>query len=373
MSGLRPIPAAPERKQPRLLLGRSVPNRKSSGVRKAPGPARSGWNSRSRPRTPIQPPPGPGSSAPPAPECTYASYTNPQHHQRVFWAGSSNSTPCPPAPCEMYRPIRPRENPWGGSRIVADSALSHGRSPGALSARGTAAAATRTQAHPGGPLLCSTPTRTGGRAVLTPTQGGGNARAASATGADGGAWDAEGRGRGTREEAASAAAGRDRPHVAHDAQSHSPCAPLPQVRAPPSERAPECRVPACITYRPLLRRRHATVGWDEVAGTRKGVTAWETTSQTLLDKALDFSCASRGCTKPLAYKSCKIIAPCKEKPSEMLACAVVPARISHKVDKGRRVMTIECNRAYFTPVRAHARALPRLCSPSCLCCRRGCS
>ena len=115
------------------------------------------------------------------------------------------------------------------------------------------------------------------------------------------------------------------------------------------------------------------MGWDEVAGTRKGVTAWETTSQTLLDKALDFSCASRGCTKPLAYKSCKIIAPCKEKPSEMLACAVVPARISHKVDKGRRVMTIECNRAYFTPVRAHARALPRLCSPSCLCCRRGCS
>ena len=300
-----------------------------------------------------------------------------QTHSTVsVYSGPDRATlaPCPPAPCEMDRPIRPRENPWGGSRIVADSALSHGRSPGALSARGTAAAATRTQAHPGGPLLCSTPTRTGGRAVLTPTQGGGNARAASATGADGGAWDAEGRGRGTREEAASAAAGRGRPHVAHDAQSHSPCAPLPQVRAPPSERAPECRVPACITYRPLLRRRHATVGWDEVAGTRKGVTAWETTSQTLLDKALDFSCASRGCTKPLAYKSCKIIAPCKEKPSEMLACAVVPARISHKVDKGRRVMTIECNRAYFTPVRAHARALPRLCSPSCLCCcRRGCS
>ena len=34
MSGLPPIPAAPERKQPRLLLGRSVPNRKSGGVRK---------------------------------------------------------------------------------------------------------------------------------------------------------------------------------------------------------------------------------------------------------------------------------------------------------------------------------------------------
>ena len=79
MSGLAPIPAAPERKQPRLLLGRPVPNRKSGGVSKAPGPARSGWNSRSRPRTPRPPPPAPGSSAPPAPECTYASYTNPQH------------------------------------------------------------------------------------------------------------------------------------------------------------------------------------------------------------------------------------------------------------------------------------------------------
>ena len=297
MSGLPPIPAAPERKQPRLLLGRPVANRKSGGVRKAPGPARSGWNSRSRPRTPIQPPPGPGSSAPPAPECTYASYTNPQHRQRVFWAGSSNSSTLPtrsvrsgpPNPtereslggvphCRRFRPLS-RQEPWRpfGQR--------YGR---------------RRHAHPSpsrrtASMLATptrTPTRTGGRAVLTPAQGGGNARAASATGADGGAWDAEGRGCGTREEAASAAAGRDRPHVAHDAQSHGPRAPLPPVRAPPSERAPECRVPACITYRPLLRRRHATVGWDEVAGTRKGVTAWETTSQTLLDKALDFSCAS---------------------------------------------------------------------------------
>ena len=38
MSGLPPIPAAPERTQPRLLLGRPVPNRNSGGVRKAPGP-----------------------------------------------------------------------------------------------------------------------------------------------------------------------------------------------------------------------------------------------------------------------------------------------------------------------------------------------
>ena len=130
MSGLPPIPAAPERKQPRLLLGRPVPNRKSGGVRKAPGPARSGWNSRSRPRTPIQPPPGPGSSAPPAPECTYASYTNPQHRQRVFWAGSSNSSTLPtrsvrngpPNPtereslggvphCRRFRPLS-RQEPW---------------------------------------------------------------------------------------------------------------------------------------------------------------------------------------------------------------------------------------------------------------------
>jgi len=134
MSGLPPIPAAPERKQPRLLLGRSVPNRKSSGVRKAPGPARSGWNSRSRPRTPIQPPPGPGSSAPPAPECTYASYTNPQHRQRVFWAGSSNSSTLPtrsvrngpPNPtereslggvphCRRFRPLSRQEPYSGGS------------------------------------------------------------------------------------------------------------------------------------------------------------------------------------------------------------------------------------------------------------------
>ena len=61
--------------------------------------------------------------------------------------------------------------------------------------------------------------------------------------------------------------------------------------------------------------------------------------------------------------------------SQAVAWCVVRFRHGrHKVDKGRRVMTIECNRAYFTPVRAHARALPRLCSPSCLCCcRRGCS
>ena len=192
MSGLPPIPAAPERKQPRLLLGRSVPNRKSSGVRKAPGPARSGWNSRSRPRTPIQPPPGPGSSAPPAPECTYASYTNPQHRQRVFWAGSSNSNTLPTRSVRNVSPNPTERESLGGSRIVvciarlaggarnvANSALSHGRAlaPFRPEVR-PPPPRVPDRARPGGPLLCSTPTRTGSRAVFTPTRGGGNARAA---------------------------------------------------------------------------------------------------------------------------------------------------------------------------------------------------
>ena len=336
MSGLAPIPAAPERKQPRLLLGRPVPNRKSGGVSKAPGPARSGWNSRSRPRTPIQPPPGPGSSAPPAPECTYASYTNPQHPPIPPSLTAGALAPFRPE----VRPPPPRvPKPIPEDRFYARPQPAPAAAPSSLPPK---AAATHAPPVP--------------RAQMAEL---GTQKVAVAELA--------------RRQLQRPPAGAGRAWRMTLKVTVGPRAPLPPVRAPPSERAPECRVPACITYRPLLRRRHATVGWDEVAGTRKGVTAWETTSQTLLDKALDFSCASRGCTKPLAYKSCKIIAPCKEKPSEMLACAVVPARISHKVDKGRRVMTIECNRAYFTPVRAHARALPRLCSPSCLCCRRGCS
>ena len=42
MSGLQPIPPAPERKQPRLLLGRPVPNRKSGLQKKVERRAKNG-------------------------------------------------------------------------------------------------------------------------------------------------------------------------------------------------------------------------------------------------------------------------------------------------------------------------------------------
>lgn len=65
-----------------------------------------------------------------------------------------------------------------------------------------------------------------------------------------------------------------------------------------------------------------------------------------------------GCTKPLAYKSCKIIAPCKEKPSEMLACVVSAcadlAQGGHGPTRDNRVQ----------PGLLHAGTCARSCPPS---------